>query len=148
MASTAIFNRRQQQESQARARDQLGKRIIGCDVRNPDIGNSPISGDPTSVYDHDIGADFNFFSSNIGCDVRNSDVGKTPISGDPTSVYDPDIGFTRIRYQVYPMSGSIRYWSIPRYPSLPDIGYTPISGTFKNIPDIGYTTWIHGCWVL
>jgi hypothetical protein len=48
-----------------------------------------------------------------------------PILGDPTSVYDPDVG-------VYPILG---------YRGLPDIGYTPISGTFKNIG-------IYGYWVL
>ncbi len=50
----------------------------------------------------------------------------------PTSVYNPDIG-------VYPISGIPDIGGYPKSgPSLPDIGYIPISGTLKNIPDIVY----------
>ena len=79
MAPLAILSRWQQQVSQARAREQLGNRIIRCDVRYPDVGYNPISGYPTSyaisVYP-DIVPD-------IGYLLKVPDIGFNPISGTP-----------------------------------------------------------------
>ena len=79
MAPLAILSRWQQQVSQARAREQLGNRIIRCDVRYPDVGYNPISGYPTSyaisVYP-DIVPD-------IGYLLKVPDIGFYPISGIP-----------------------------------------------------------------
>ena len=79
MAPLAILSRWQQQVSQARAREQLGNRIIRCDVRYPDVGYNPISGYPTSyaisVYP-DIVPD-------IGYLLKVPDIGFNPISGKP-----------------------------------------------------------------
>jgi hypothetical protein len=74
---------------------------IGCDIRNSDIEKTPILGDPTSVYDPDIG--FTCIRYRV-----------YQISG-------------IIRYRVYPISGFIRYQNIPpisgTFKNIPDIGY-------------------------
>ena len=136
MAPLAILSRWQQQVSQARAREQLGNRIIRCDVRYPDVGYNPISGYPTSyaisVYPDivpDIGYLFRYPISGKTRYQSIPDIGKSPISGCTRYREIPDIGET-------PISGN------PRYRGVPDIGYLekryPISGTISGYTDIAY----------
>jgi hypothetical protein len=64
---------RQQQESQDRTRDPLGKRIIGRDIMEfPDIWIL----ETRHPYVIPI---LVLISCNIGCDARNTNIGKTPI---------------------------------------------------------------------